>query len=78
MYKVEFIATGHVFELPEIVAKELKEKYPEEYKILEKNGKKFKDKIKKKVCDENSKSIYSKVVERDWFYYIKEMARKNF
>ena len=48
MYKVEFIATGHVFELPEIVAKELKEKYPEEYKILEKNGKKFKDKIKKK------------------------------
>ena len=59
MYKVEFIATGHVFELPEIVAKELKEKYPEEYKILEKNGKKFKDKIKKKVCDENSKSIYS-------------------
>ena len=43
MYKVEFIATGHVFELPEIVAKELKEKYPEEYKILEKNGKKFKE-----------------------------------
>lgn len=62
MYKIEFIPTGHTFELPDITAKELKEKFPQDYKILEKNGKKFRDKIKKsEPVDE--KSIYSKVVE---------------
>ena len=38
MYKIEFIPTGHTFELPDITAEELKEKFPEDYKILEKNG----------------------------------------
>ena len=41
MYKIEFIPTGHTFELPDITAEELKEKFPEDYKILEKNGIKF-------------------------------------
>lgn len=62
MYKITYLPTGHVFLLPENEAKELKEKFPDDYKILEKNGKKFKDTIKKKSgSDENS--IYSKVVE---------------
>lgn len=63
MYKIEFIPTGHTFELPDITAQELKEKYPDDYKILEKNGKKYRDKIKKKVIIDNS-SIYEKVIDK--------------
>ena len=63
MYKIEFVSTGHVFELPDLTAQELKEKFPGEYKILEKNGKKFRDKIKKKAENIKEKSIYLKVVE---------------
>ena len=63
MYKITYLQTGHVFELPEETAKELKEKYPSEYKIIEKNGKKFRDKIpQRKPTDD--KSIYSIVVEQ--------------
>ena len=62
MYKIEFIPTGHTFELPDITAEELKKNFPQEYKILEKNGKKFRDKIKK-IEPIDEKSIYSKVVE---------------
>lgn len=63
MYKIEFIPTGHTFELPDITAEELKEKFPADYKILEKNGKKFRDKVKKiDQCDNGS--IYTKVVEK--------------
>lgn len=62
MYKIMYLATGYVFTLPDDSAKELKAKFPDEYKILEKNGKKFKDKMPvKKIID--SKSIYSLVVE---------------
>ena len=62
MYKIMYIKTGHVFTLPEESAKELKEKFPDEYKIIEKNGKKFKDKLpQKKIIDD--KSIYHLVVE---------------
>lgn len=62
MYKIMYLITGHVFILPEDSAMELKEKFPDEYKILEKNGKKFKDKLpQKKITDD--KSIYSLVVE---------------
>ena len=62
MYKIMYLKTGHIFILPEDSAKELKTKFPDEYKILEKNGKKFKDKLpQKKVVD--NKSIYSLVVE---------------
>lgn len=62
MYKIEFIPTGHVFELPDLTANELKEKFPFDYKILEKNGKKFRDRLKKRTPVING-SIYDKVVE---------------
>jgi len=62
MYKITYIPTGHTFELPDLTAKELKEKFPEDYKILEKNGKKFHDKIKKKSIT-NKNSIYDLVID---------------
>ena len=62
MYKIEFIPTGHVFELPDITAQELKEKFPEDYKILEKNGKKYRDRVVKKTKS-NDDSIRDLVVE---------------
>ena len=64
MYKIEFIPTGHVFVLPDLTAKELKEKFPEDYKIIEKNGKKFRDRVVKKK-KEDSKSIMKKVLEEN-------------
>jgi uncharacterized protein involved in exopolysaccharide biosynthesis len=63
MYKIVYIPTGHIFELPENTAKDLKESYPNDYKIIEKNGKSFKDKINKKKKQTNSQSIYLMVVE---------------
>ena len=63
MYKIEFIPTGHIFELPDITVEELKEKFPEDYKILEKNGKKFRDRVKKKISIKNG-SIYDLVVKK--------------
>ena len=63
MYKIEFIPTGHTFELPDLTAEELKEKFPEDYKILEKNGKKYKDKLKKRIVVDNG-SIFDKVIDR--------------
>ena len=62
MYKITYIPTGNIFEVPDDDAKELKEKYPDEYKILEKNGKKVKDTVKKKPKTDE-KAIYAKVVE---------------
>lgn len=44
MYKIKYLITGHEFLLPDETAQELKDKFPNDYKILEKNGKKFKDK----------------------------------
>ena len=63
MFKIEYLKTGHIFELPDITAEELKSKFPQDYKILEKNGKIFHDKINKKLKPETD-SIYEKVVER--------------
>ena len=63
MFKIEYIKTGHVFELPDTTAGELKSKFPQEYKILEKNGKKFRDTITKKQKTDTG-SIYEQVVER--------------
>ena len=62
MYKIKFIPTGHVFELPDITAEELKKTYPQDYKILEKNGKKYRDRVAKKVKT-NDGSIRDLVVE---------------
>ena len=56
MYKIMYLKTGHIFTLPVESAKELKEKFPDEYKIVEKNGKKFKDKLpEKKIVDNGIK-----------------------
>lgn len=63
MYKIKFLPTGHIFILPESEAKKLKENSPDEYLILEKNGKKFKDKINKQKQEDN-KSILSKVLDK--------------
>ena len=43
MYKIKYLITGHEFLLPDETAQELKDKFPNEYKIIEKDGKKFKD-----------------------------------
>ena len=62
MYKIKFLPTGHIFELPDITAEELKRNFPEDYQILEKNGKKYRDVVKKKSKINNG-SIYDLVVE---------------
>ena len=61
MYKIKYLETGHIFTLPENAAKELKTTFPNDYKILEIDGKKYKDTNKKKTGDTNS--IRTKVVE---------------
>lgn len=63
MYKITYIPTGHTFELPDLTAHELKEKFPEDYKILEKNGKKYRDRVKKKTLSHNG-SIYEQVIDK--------------
>lgn len=63
MYKITYLPTGHIFELPDEAAAELKDKFPNDYKIIEKNGKKFRDNSRKKAKNIDNKSIYSKVVE---------------
>ena len=63
MYKIKYLITGHEFLLPEETAKELKEKYPNDYKITEKNGKKFNDKkTKPKFKDGSIREVVAEVV----------------
>ena len=76
MYKIEFLPTGHIFELPDITAEELKEKFPADYKILEKNGKKFRDKIPKKL-KVNTDSIYYLVVEKEREIEVKDVKKNK-
>lgn len=64
MYKIMYLETKNIFELPDEIAEDLKQKYPSDYKILSKNGKRFSDKILTKNS-ENKKSIYSKVIDND-------------
>lgn len=54
MFKIKYLITGHEFLLPAETALELKEKFPNDYKIIEKNGKKFRDTKKKKTVKEGS------------------------
>ena len=61
MYKIKYLITGHEFLLPDKDAQELKDKFPNDYKILEKNGKKFKD--KKTIIKFKDGSIRELVVE---------------
>ncbi|MBQ7127171.1 hypothetical protein IJO12_08800 [bacterium] len=64
MYKITYLETGNIFELPDKIAEELKQKYPADYKILSKNGRRFADKIPAKNS-KNNESIYSKVIDND-------------
>ena len=64
MYKIKFIPTGHVFELPDITAEELKKNFPDDYQILEKNGKKYRDRNVKRT-KRNDGSIYDLVVVQE-------------
>lgn len=61
MYKIKYLETGHIFLLPEQTAKELKDNFPDEYKILEIDGKKYRD--VKKSRKEDTDSIRAKVAE---------------
>ena len=63
MYKIKYIPTGHEFLLPDETAKDLKDKYPNDYKILEKNGKKFSD--KKTVIKYKDGSIRELVLDKE-------------
>ncbi|MBR6126825.1 hypothetical protein IKQ21_03985 [bacterium] len=65
MYKIKFLTTGHIFLLPEKDAKTLKEKFPDEYKILEKNGKKYNDRKMKKKKEINFDDIREFVIDED-------------
>ena len=74
MYKIKYLITGHEFLLPDKDAQELKDKFPNDYKIIEKNGKKFKDKktivkykdgsIRELVLDEPLNQTLSRKEER--------------
>lgn len=61
MFKIKYLITGHEFLLPDDVAQDLKDKFPNEYKIIEKNGKKFRD--KKTIVKFKDGSIRSLVLE---------------
>ena len=63
MYKIKYLVTGHIFILPEEEAKKLKEQFPFEYQILEKNGKKVRDSVKKKPKEIDLNDIKEVVVE---------------
>lgn len=64
MYKIEFCPTGHVFLLPDETAKDLKSRFPDEYRILEKNGKKFRDtKVKSKKASDKKDGLIRDLVE---------------
>lgn len=65
MYKIKYLTTGHVFLLPEKEAQELKDKYPSEYQILEKNGKKYRDRKLKQKKEINLKNIRNLVMEEE-------------
>lgn len=63
MYKIRYLITGHEFLLPDETAQELKNKFPNDYKILEKNGKKFTD--KKTVIKYQDGSIRELVLDKE-------------
>ncbi len=63
MYKITYVPTGHIFELPDDAANELKEKFLMITKLSRKTVKKVRESRTKKTKKVNSKSIYSKVVE---------------
>ena len=62
MIKIKYLPTGNIFLLPNSEAEELKAKSPDEYKIIEKDGKKFNDKTKP-VSKKTDKSILELVLD---------------
>ncbi len=62
MIKIKYLPTGNIFLLPDDEAEELKAKSPDEYKIIEKDGKKFNDKTKP-VSKKTDKSILELVLD---------------
>ncbi len=63
MFKIKYLPTGNTFNLPDKIALELKDNDPDSYQIVEKNGRKFKDKCKLKRNVGDEKSILSKVLD---------------
>lgn len=63
MYKIKYLITGHEFLLPDETAQELKDKFPNDYKILEKNGKKYTD--KKTIIKYKDGSIRELVLDKE-------------
>lgn len=63
MYKIKYLITGHEFLLPDETAQELKDKFPNDYKIIEKNGKAFKD--KKTIIKFKDGSIRELVLDKE-------------
>ena len=64
IFKIKYIPTGNIFVLPKKDAELLKEKCPQDYLILEKNGKKFRDKIPQKI-ESDSQSILSQIIDKE-------------
>ena len=64
MIKIKYLLTGNIFLLPDNEAEELKAKSPDEYKILEKNGRKFNDKTNP-VSKKTDKSILELVLDEN-------------
>lgn len=63
MYKIKYLPTGNIFVIPANTANELKKSYPDEYQILEKDGKKCKDRVKVKASNSDPRCIRAKVTE---------------
>ena len=64
MYKIKYLVTGNIFCLPEEIAIELKQNFPQDYLILEKNGKIFKDKASKNKQKTVSSGILNEVLDK--------------
>ena len=64
LQKTEILSNAEIILIEDLTAEELKSKFPDDYKILEKNGKKFRDRTKKKPVIKNG-SIYDLVVEKE-------------
>ena len=56
--------SNKIFVLPKKDAELLKEKCPQDYLILEKNGKKFRDKFPQKI-ESDSQSILSQIIDKE-------------
>ena len=65
MYKIKYLVTGHVFLLPEKDALELKERFPADYQVLEKDGKKVRDKVREPEKTIDMRNIKELVIDKE-------------